>query len=336
MRALRLLLLLVLVVVAGGAFATWYTWRDLHTPAAPPAGGATISVAPGTPFRSVAIQLQRAGILRHPLVLAAWARYRGLDRSVRSGDYVIDSPMTPLEVLAMLRSPSRALQWVTVPEGYTAAQAATLLEQEGFGGADLMLCAMHDPVLLRELDLPATGVEGYLFPDTYALPWTTEPAEIIRTMVTRFREQSRALSRQRIAAGLTEEEMVILASVIEKETGRAAERRLISGVFHNRLRRGMPLQSDPTVIYGLEKFGDHLTRADLEAPSPYNTYLVNGLPVGPIANPGRAALEAAVSPIDTDALYFVSRNDGTHQFSASLGEHNAAVQRYQRGSRPAE
>jgi len=290
-----------------------------------------VSIAPGMPFRSVAVALEHAGVLRHPFLLAAWARYAGLDRGVRSGDYVIDRPITPLEILALLRSPSRSLAWLTVPEGYTADQVAALLEREGFGGADLFVCAMRDPLLLRQLDLPATGVEGYLFPDTYAFTLAAAPADIVRAMVVRFREHSRQLAAQRIAAGLTEAEMVTLASLIEKETGRTEERALVSGVFHNRLRRGIPLQSDPTVIYALEKFGDRLTRADLETPSPYNTYRHTGLPIGPIANPGRAALEAAVNPTDTPALYFVSRNDGSHQFSASLDEHNAAVQRYQRG-----
>src|SRR5262249_50932375 len=152
-------------------------------------------------------------------------------------------------------------------------------------------------------------------PDTYAFPWSTEPADIIRAMVARFREQTQSLTTRRVAAGLTELEMVTLASVIEKETGRIDERPLISGVFHNRLRLGMPLQSDPTVIYGLQRFKGRLTRAHLQSTSRYNTYQHQGLPPGPIANPGRAALEAAVTPARTEALYFVSRNDGSHEFS---------------------
>jgi UPF0755 protein len=269
-------------------------------------------------------------MLRSPTLLAIWARWYGLDRRVHSGEYRIDQALSPLEILELLQTPNSALHRVTIPEGYTARQIAMALEREGFGGRDLFRCVMRDPAVLASLDLPATGVEGFLFPDTYAFTWATEPGDIIRTMVMRFREQADAVTAQRIAAGMTEMEMVTLASVIEKETGRGDERPMISGVFHNRLRIGMPLQSDPTVIYGLERFDGNLTRADLQSASRYNTYQRAGLPPGPIANPGRAALEAAIAPARTDALYFVSRNDGSHEFSATLQEHNRAVQRYQR------
>jgi UPF0755 protein len=162
-----------------------------------------------------------------------------------------------------------------------------------------------------------------------------EPSALIGAMLKRFRQQSAALEQRRIAAGLSELEMVTLASVIEKETGRDEERPLISGVFHNRLRNGMPLQSDPTVMYGIGLVGGRLTREHLADPSPYNTYMHRGLPPGPIANPGREALEAAVDPAPTEALYFVSRNDGSHEFSVSLEEHNRAVERFQRRNRTA-
>jgi UPF0755 protein len=289
-----------------------------------------VLVPPGASFRAIATQLERAGMLRHPTLLAIWARWYGLDRRVHSGEYRIDRAMSPLEILDLLQRPHSALHRVTIPEGYTARQITAVLEREGFGGRDLFRCVMRDPELLRALDLPATGVEGFLFPDTYAFTWATEPEEIVRTMVMRFRDQSQPLMAQRIAAGMSEMEMVTLASVIEKETGRGDERPMISGVFHNRLRIGMPLQSDPTVIYGLDRFDGNLTRADLQSTSRYNTYQRAGLPPGPIANPGRAALEAAITPARTDALYFVSRNDGSHEFSVTLQEHNRAVQRYQR------
>ncbi|MFN8640304.1 MAG: endolytic transglycosylase MltG [Candidatus Binatia bacterium] len=169
----------------------------------------------------------------------------------------------------------------------------------------------------------------YLFPDTYAFDAGTAPADIVRAMVQRFRAESADLSARREIAGLSEAEMVTLASVIEKETGQANERPLISGVFHNRLRLGMPLQSDPTVLYGRGGGRGALSRADLASAQPYNTYVHRGLPPGPIANPGRAALEAAVAPAPTAALYFVSRNDGSHAFSETLEAHNRAVRPYQ-------
>jgi UPF0755 protein len=292
-----------------------------------------VSIERGAAFRSVAERLHRAGILRHPRLLAAWAQFEGADRRVRSGEYRVTQAVSPLELLELLQSPSRALRWVTIPEGLTADQIADLLEEKGFGGRDVFIAAMRDPSLLIDLELPASGVEGYLFPDTYAWEWAMEPGEVIRAMLRRFQQEGAALREERIAAGLTEHEMVTLASVIERETGKGEERPLISGVFHNRLRIGMPLQSDPTVLYSLGRSSGRLRRADLENPSPYNTYFRRGLPPGPIASPGGAALRAAIAPEKTTALYFVSRNDGSHQFSDSLAEHNRAVNRYQRRQR---
>jgi UPF0755 protein len=253
-----------------------------------------------------------------------------LDRSVRSGEYRFDRPLSPIAVLATLRSPSAALHRVTIPEGSTLNQVAALLAAAGFGGADQFLCMAQDPDFLLRVDMPATGLEGYLFPDTYAFAWSTLPEQILAAMVARFREQTTALQERRRARHMSQEEMVILGSLIEKETGAAEERALISAVFHNRLQIGMPLQSDPTAVYGREGQGGP-TAADLDVESPYNTYLHRGLPPGPICNPGRAALEAALEPATAPYLYFVSRNDGTHAFSRTLEEHNRAVARFQRG-----
>ena len=328
----RLLLLLV-VTATLAALPSWYTWWALHNPVAPPTSGIVVSVPAGASFRTIAARLARAGVLRHPVLLSWWARLQGADRAVQSGEYWFSESQSPLQILARLQSTSQVVRWVTVPEGLTAHQIASLLEQGGFGGRDVFLCAMDDPELRRDFYLPATGVEGYLFPDTYAFDWAMEPDAIVRAMLARFRQEGTDLAERRVVAGLTETEMVTLASVIEKETQLAGERALVSGVFHNRLRLGMPLQADPTVLYGRGEFGRRLTRADLAHPSPYNTYVHRGLPAGPIANPGRAALEAAIAPAETEALYFVSRNDGSHQFSASLAEHNRAVRRYQRRRR---
>jgi UPF0755 protein len=328
--AKRLAALLFAAALLSGLGAAAYAWRELTTPRAPPSGQAIVNVASGASFRSIAEQLRQAGLVRFPLLLTVWARYHGADRRVRSGDYQISRPMSPLQLLDLLQSPTHVLRWVTVPEGLTVGQVAELLAREGFGGPDVFRGVVEDARLLQAYDLPDTGVEGYLFPDTYAFDWAMSAEAVVRTMLDRFREQSAALTERRVAAGLTEGEMVTLASVIEKETGRAEERPLVSGVFHNRLRSGMLLQSDPTVLYALGKVGERLTRADLAHPSRYNTYVHPGLPAGPIANPGRAALEAAIEPAATEALYFVSRNDGSHEFSRSLDEHNRAVRRYQR------
>jgi len=305
-------------------------WRELHTANAPPAGGALVSIAPGEGFRTIAHHLEAAGVVRHGWLLSAWARLNQLDRQVRPGDYRFDAALTPLEVLDMLRSPGAALHRVTIPEGSTAAQVAALFAAHGFGGVDTFLCATRDPDLLADLDLPATGVEGYLFPDTYMLSWTATPAQIIRQMVSRFRDVAAELEPTRQQRDLSEHAWVTLASIVEKETGAASERALVAAVFHNRLRQHWPLQSDPTVIYGLPSFDGDLTKAQLKQPTRYNTYVNTGLPPGPICNPGQAALAAALQPAPADYLYFVARGDGTHQFSRTLEEHNRAVQKYQR------
>ncbi len=323
-------LALATTLTAGGC-GYWF-WRHLHTALAPAAGGAMVTIGPGESFRRTCDRLESAGVVRHAWALRLWARWQGLDRLVRSGEYRFDRPRSPIEVLAVLRSPSAAVHRVTVREGATVADVAALLAAAGFGGADHVNCLARDPSFLMDLDVPASGLEGYLFPDTYAFAWSASPEEILRAMVRRFRAQADAVAPARTAARMSEQEMVILASVIEKETGAASERPVVSGVFHNRLRIGMALQSDPTAVYGRADV-DRPTAADLKMDSLYNTYRHAGLPPGPICNPGRAALEAAVAPADVPYLYFVSRNDGTHAFSETLAEHNRAVVRYQRARR---
>jgi UPF0755 protein len=320
-------LLMIAVLAAVIAGATYWVWRDLHTPVALPAGGAVVTVAPGEPFRVTSARLQAAGVVRHGWVVRLWAQWRGLDRLVRSGEYRFDQPLSPITVLAVLRSATAALHRVTIPEGSTLAEIAALLAQAGFGAPDQFLCLAQQPEFLAQLDLPASGLEGYLFPDTYALAWSTKPEQVLTAMVTRFRNQVRAIEPQRRRASMSEQEMVTLASLIEKEAATADERALISGVFHNRLDLHMPLQSDPTAVYGRDVSGAP-TAADLRWESPYNTYLHPGLPPGPICNPGRAALEAAVAPAHTPYLYFVACNDGTHAFARTLEEHNRNVARF--------
>jgi UPF0755 protein len=325
------LVALVSLAIGLAAAALW-GWRYLGTPAALPPGGAVVSIAPGETFRVTSERLEAAGIVRHGWVVRWWARWQGLDRLVRSGEYRFDQPLSPLAVLAVLRSPSAALHRVTIPEGSTVSQVADLLAAAGYGGADVFLCLVRDADFLASVDAPVSGLEGHLFPDTYAFAWSTPPVQILTAMAQRFHEQTASLQALRRARGMSEQAMVTLASMIEKEAAAATERALISGVFHNRLRLGMPLQSDPTTVYGREGLARGApTHADLGVESPYNTYLHAGLPPGPICNPGRAALEAAVAPADVPFVYFVARNDGTHEFSRSLEEHNRAVARFQRG-----
>lgn len=323
MRVLRTILGGLLLALALAAASGIWFWRELHLRAASPAGGAIVSVVPGEPFRDVCAHLQEAGVVRRAWVLHTWARWSGEDRLVRSGDYLFREAVSPLEVLQTLRSPGAALNRVTIPEGRTLAEVAAMLEHTGLGGADEFLCLARDPAFLAALDLPASGLEGYLFPDTYDFAWTTAPEEILRLMVQRFRQQTEPLRTRLKASGLSEIEMITLASIIESETGVAEERAMISGVFHNRLRIGMRLQADPTAVY--DRGAGPPTADDLKIDSPYNTYIYIGLPPGPICNPGLAALQAALEPADVPYLYFVANSDGTHTFSRTLDEHNRAV-----------
>jgi UPF0755 protein len=328
-----------LALVAGAAAAAALAgagsiYVALHRPGPPLAGPVTVSITEGTRFADIAAQLAREGVLRTPRLLTVWARLTGKDRVVHWGEYLITTPLSPLEILARVTGPPDPLHTITIPEGRTVRDVVVALAAAGFGSEESFTCLLDDPAFLAAEDLPPEGAEGYLFPDTYAFPLATPQERILRTMIRRFREVFRPeLQLRALRLGLTVEQAVVLASLIEAETARPEERPLVAAVFLNRLRRGMPLQSDPTVLYGRPRSDRTITTADLRRPTPYNTYTIEGLPPTPIANPGRAALEAAVDPAPVDYLYFVARGDGTHAFSATLAAHNAAVARYQRHGR---
>jgi UPF0755 protein len=219
---------------------------------------------------------------------------------------------------------------IVVPEGFTVRQIAARLAANGLVDEKEFLRLARDRDTLAALKIPAASAEGFLFPDTYRFDRTMDTRTILKTMTDRFQVKvTGGMIEQARAQGLGAREWVTLASIIEKETGRKDEMPLVSAVFRNRLRIGMPLQSDPTVIYGIENFDGNLTRKHLERQNPYNSYLNRGLPPGPICNPGTDALAAALNPAPVDYLYFVSRNDGSHQFSATLAEHGRAVRKYQ-------
>lgn len=307
----------------------------LHRPGPALSRPVTLSIAEGTRFASVADELARDGILDHPRLLTLWARLSRRDREVHWGDYLFTTALSPLDVLAKLTGPPDPVHSVTIPEGLTSREIVALLAGSGFGSEESFSCVLADPAFLSDEDLPAEGAEGYLFPDTYTLPLATPQERILRTMVRRFHdvfgpELTLAAARQ----GLTVAQAVTLASIVEEEAKLAEERPVIAAVFLNRLRRGMPLQADPTVLYGRESDDRTITRADLRRPSPYNTYTIAGLPPTPIANPGRASLEAAVHPAQVDYLYFVAKGDGSHEFNSTLPAHNAAVARWRRQAQP--
>ena len=259
------------------------------------------------------------------------ARFSGLGGKLQAGEFMIPAGVLPGEVLRILAS-ARAVEYrITIPEGLHSLEIANILEEGGWCDPRSFINLVNDQSLIKRLGF--TGVEsleGYLFPDTYLLTKKDRGAEkIITILVDRFQEVWKQLTTE-LKEPVDRHRTVILASMVEKETGDSRERPHIAGVFQNRLLRGMRLQSDPTVSFGLKKFDVPLSREDLRTPTPYNTYTLSGLPSGPICNPGRAALAAVLHPMETKDLYFVAKNDGTHKFSQTLAEHNRAVRKYQR------
>ncbi len=294
-----------------------------------------IAIPPGTGFTQVSHLLRQKGLIEPEWFFQVLGRVQRLDRKIIPGEYQLHAGMRPTELLDKLVRGEVHQYSVTIPEGYNVVQIADILDQKGLADKQEILRLNKDQAFIASLDIKAPSLEGYLFPDTYRFARYTPPESIIRTFVSRFHEiVTPDIRAQAQSMGMTLQEVLTLASVVEKETGLATERALVSGVFHNRLRKNIPLQSDPTVIYALEYFDGNIRKADLSVDSPYNTYRVRGLPPGPIANPGLASIQAALHPTPSDFVYFVSRNDGSHQFSTTLAEHNKAVDKYQRRPRP--
>lgn len=240
--------------------------------------------------------------------------------------------LSPLALLRILTQGESLRLTITIIEGMTFKQVAALLAAKGLGAEEQFLCLNDDPWFLSLWGLPPEGIEGYLYPATYQFSRRATAEEILGHMVARFYASiSPVMYRKAESLGFSVHQVVTLATLIEKETGAANERSLVSAVFYNRLRQGMPLQCDSSVIYGIPGFDGNLTRQHLLTPSPYNTYLLRGLPPSPIANPSTESVLAALNPVQSDYLYFVAKGDGTHEFSVDLTSHNRAVRRFQKG-----
>ncbi len=294
----------------------------------------TIRIPRGVGVREIQELLEQAGLIRKDIRFLLLCRLTGAGRRLQAGEFRFPYRSTPLEILHILEQGRVVQHRVTIPEGLTMYQTARIFSRDGWADADHFLALCRDREFIRSLGLHQDSLEGYLFPDTYLLARDRmDDAALVRMMVERFL----AIWRELAPAAQEETQrhrVVILASIVEKETGSPEERPRIARVFLNRLEKNMPLQADPTVIYGLETFDGNLTRADLQRKTPYNTYVIRGLPAGPICSPGRAALQAVLHPAEGQELYFVSRNDGTHHFSTTLQEHNRAVRRFQKNRQP--
>ena len=334
-QGIRLLagLAAILVVAAGAAAAVVWWWLDRPLPLARPS--IELSIESGSTPRDIAQAWVEAGVQTDPRWLYAWFRFSGQDRRIRAGSYEVHTGVTPRSLLDTLVQGRETLLSVRLIEGWTLRQARQALAAAPH--LKPATAGWDDARLMQELGAPGVPAEGRFFPDTYAYAKGVSD-------ITVLRRAHRAMQR-RLAETWAEraedtplksaDEALILASIVEKETGLAADRPLIAGVFVNRLRIGMPLQTDPTVIYGLgEAFDGNLRKRDLQTDTPFNTYTRGGLPPTPIALPGLASLRAAVRPERTKALYFVARGDGSSVFSETLAEHNRAVNKYQRGGTP--
>ena len=329
----KLLLFFVLVLIGAGAAGYLFYGRAGEPYRGYSGSEQFVEIPQGAGSRVIGERLVEAGVIRdfNTFRLELWLSGQG--RHLKAGEYRFDRPMTPLEVIDRIARGDVYVITVTFPEGLSIAEMAKIFESHSLGTAASFVQASKDVSPIHELDPAAKDLEGYLFPETYALSRKADAAKLARLMAGRFEHVFGPELRQSAAArNLTVRQAVTLASIVEKETAKAEERPLVAAVYTNRLRIGMALQCDPTVIFALSKAGRYsgnIHKEDLQFDSPYNTYRYPGLPPGPIASPGRASLEAAVRPAGGDYLYFVSRNDGSHEFAKTLDEHNRNVQKWQ-------
>jgi len=299
--------------------------------------GKLVLVPKGSPLPEVVGTFREGGVLPHPLAFRALVLLTFSGRRLHYGEYAFPSPPSAFEAWRRLVRGDVIKYEVTVPPGANLYDIAELLEEKNLVTAETFLATASSPDVLRRLEIPGESAEGYLFPESYIFVKPVTPEEILEFMVRQFRRKVPPDADKRAReAGLSLHQVVTIASIIEKETGVEKEKPIVSAVIRNRLDLGMPLQMDPTVIYGVKRFDGTVTRKELRTAGPYNTYLNRGLPPGPIANPGLAALAAALSPAKEEYLYFVSRNDGSHTFSRTLPEHNRAVERFRRAAREDE
>jgi len=323
----------LLVAAVFAAAVALRVQRFLNVPPESPGREATICIEPGQSFEQTAKMLRNAGLISDEFKFRLLASYTGLGSKIRAGEFLLSTGFVPAKILDILANTPGILHRVSLPEGLTLRQTAKLVEEAGLGGAAAFEAAAADELLLAKYEIPAKTAEGFLFPQTYLFTRKpgNDPRYVVEAMLAEFRKQARTIWPDGAPAGKALLEAVTLASIVEKESALPAERPKVAGVFKNRLGKGMLLQTDPTVIYGLgEAYAGSLHRVQLDDPdNPYNTYKRPGLPPGPICSPGRESLLAASNPEKHGLYYFVAKKDGSHYFSATLDEHNEAVRRYQ-------
>ena len=333
MRKLAIIFLYVAIPIAA-AFASFKAAEHyLFAPLDPTVSTTSIFVvAPDKNFREVAADLEVNNYIQHRYAIRLLAKLQKKDTLVMAGEYEFSPAMSPQQILDAMVEGRMILRKITLKEGLTVNEIGPILEEAGITQRALFEQALNDPKLRDELKVPGATFEGYLFPETYRIQRNTPPRKVIQTLRAQLDSKwPEEWNLRLLELQMTKHQILTLASIIEKESGNAEEQPLVASVFHNRLKKGMRLQSDPTVIYGIVNFNGNITKADLQAPTPYNTYVISGLPPGPIANPGFTAIKAALYPAETNYFYFVGNGKGKHIFSENLDQHNQAVNVFQRG-----
>lgn len=302
----------------------------VKTPFNPDADKQVFTIKPGQNLGKIARSLEKNTLISNQTFFKLFVRYKKAGRKLQAGEYLLSASESPERILEILLKGRVKLYRITIPEGLNIKEIAEIVEKTGFCRKEDFLSLCRDSAFIIHFNIKANSLEGYLFPDTYFFPRQASCEDIITKMLQHFNKNLKKEWQARAKElNLSIHDVVTLASIIEKETGDASERPLISSVFHNRLKKNMRLESDPTVIYGIKDFDGNIKRKHLKTVTLYNTYQIKGLPIGPIANPGALSLEAVLYPAQTDYLFFVSKKDTTHQFSKTFQEHNRAVKKYQ-------
>jgi UPF0755 protein len=332
------LIVIAVIIILFLVIAGKWLQKEFETPFYNASGQETyVEIPRGAKSREITDLLRDKGIIHSRLPFIIYLKYAGVGRQIQAGEYKFDRPATPLQIAKRLIHGDVYFRAVTVPEGLTAYETIDLLAKNGLGTPDELRKALLKTSWIADIDPRAKNLEGYLFPETYRFGRKDDSEKIIKTMVSQFRSKlTKILEKRPKDSSLSVSESIILASMIEKEIKKPEEGPLAASVFINRLKKGIPLACDSTIIYALKLAGDYsgnLRKADLAMESPYNSYIHTNLPPGPISNPGTGSLRAAFNPANTDFYYYVSRNDGTHQFSKDYQSHLHAVNRFQKWRR---
>jgi UPF0755 protein len=321
---------LIIFLFAATFLAMGYFDMILNRPANSLQQVKKIEIPRGYSLKKIANLLKKENLVGNHSTFVILTHLRGVTNQLKAGEYLLSTNMTPLEIMEKLFKGDVITYSLTIPEGYTIKEIANLLEENKLLDKERFTALAQSRKTLDSLGIKAKSLEGYLFPDTYHFPKGTKEEEIIKKMAEKLNNLFTEDIKKRLEEiNFSKHEILTLASLIEKEARIDSERKLISAVFHNRLKRKMLLQSDPTVIYALKDFDGNIRKKDMKIDSPYNTYVYRGLPPAPIANPGKDSILAALYPAEVDYLYFVAKNNGEHYFSSNFKEHNKAVRKYQ-------